>query len=164
MAHGPQKAATLITLSAFALIGGMRGTARAFTFQCTNPLIFGTLVNCPGGGSVTVSPAGMASAGGCITIPPANTAQKASCQVVNDTIPAVLEVSIPGAPVVLNNGTGATITVDNFLMQTSGGSPAASITISGIITVFDIGATLTISAGKPGGQYSGVFSVTVDYQ
>ena len=69
--------------------------------------------------------------------------------VYNITLPTSISIS---------NGGGGSMTVDTFT-----GSKASGTLVSGSDT-FNVGGTLSVTANQPTGEYTGTFSVTVEYQ
>ena len=72
---------------------------------------------------------------------------------------AAYDITLPAAAVTLTSG-GDTLTVDTFTDDTAGtGTLAPAGTDS-----FNVGATLNLGAAQPVGNYTGTFTVTVNYQ
>ncbi|UCH73103.1 MAG: DUF4402 domain-containing protein [Rhodospirillales bacterium] len=67
-------------------------------------------------------------------------------------------ITLPGS-VILSSG-GSTMTLNNFTSSPSGFGVLAN---NGQATL-SVGATLQVGAGQPAGAYTGVFTVTVNYQ
>lgn len=72
---------------------------------------------------------------------------------------AAYDITLPAAAVTLTSG-GDTLTVDTFTDDTAGtGTLAPAGTDS-----FNVGATLNLGASQPAGNYTGTYTVTVNYQ
>lgn len=71
---------------------------------------------------------------------------------------ATFTVTLPGS-IILSSG-GSTMTLNNFTSNPSGFGVFGN---NGQATL-TVGATLQVGASQPAGVYSGVFTVTVDYQ
>ncbi|MEL6568816.1 MAG: DUF4402 domain-containing protein [Pseudomonadota bacterium] len=59
----------------------------------------------------------------------------------------------------ISNGNGGTMTVNNFT-----GSKANGTLSTGGTDSFDVGGTLNVAANQATGEYTGTFTVTVEYQ
>ena len=161
------KKAALVTLSFIGAMLAFRGTARAgYSITCAVNMDFGTLLNCPAGGSVTVTPANARSTSGCIaTLGSAYT--RGRCLANNDIPILQIVLSAPGSTS-MSNGTN-TLSVTNFQLRaptsTSGayvtGNP---ITVTTFVADVDVGSTLVIPASSPGGSYAGTVTVTANFQ
>ena len=144
------------------LLGGLVlalcGTVSAQTISISNQsmLTFGTLVATPAGGAVTVSPAGQRFISGVYSFG------------IDSYGPARFAVEISGgnpnymitlpSSLVLRNARGDAMTVDTF--QSIPADQGKTQPPQRIGTL-DVGATLRIGPGQPGGTYSGEFPVLV---
>jgi hypothetical protein len=72
--------------------------------------------------------------------------------------PKRFDIVLPSGSITLNGSSGGTMTVDTFTSNPSGTGISASTSTP---TPFDVGATLHVGGNQTGGDYSGVFSVTV---
>ena len=123
---------------------------RPNTLIKTDDLDFGTLLSGPAGGSVTINPVtnGRSAAGGATLVG-------------NDGRRAVFQGTLTRA------GGGAAAMTASLVRAatTSGGGIAllgATLLPRGVQTYF-IGGTLTVPANQPAGDYSGTFTLTVNY-
>lgn len=127
----------------------------------TGNLQFGTFAQPKTGGSITVSPYSAVSTTGELG---------SDMAVVQSTTVAAASFSVTGianmafgasgvSSVTISNGS-STMTVGNFTINSafSGGTIGPNGT-----TTFNIGATLTVSAGQAAGTYTGTFPITVTY-
>ena len=152
---------TAIGLAGFASSGAQaasaNGTANATIVQAigisaANTLEFGDILN-GAANTVTVDTLGARSAtDGTQLI--GGTVQAASFNVTGDGNRAYT-VTLPG-PVVVTEGGGATMTVNNFTHD-SGGALAAGT------DSFNVGADLIVANGQAPGAYTGTFTMTVNY-
>ena len=121
----------------------------------TRPLVFGKFI-AAGGGTITITPLGARSKTGGVVLLNGVTATSASYTLSETGTGKALtwrNITLPGTAT-LSNGT-ATMTLSNFVSN-----PAATM---GTSTVLTVGATLTVAANQAPGNYTGTFSVTVDY-
>lgn len=122
----------------------------------TRPLVFGKFI-AAGGGTITITPLGARSKTGGVVLLAGVTATSASYSLTETGTGKSLTwrtISLP-ATATLSSG-AATMTLSNFTSD-----PAATMVGSG--TVLTVGATLAVAANQAPGNYSGTFSVTVDY-
>lgn len=121
----------------------------------------GTLTVNPDSGACTAS-GGIIATGGC------GFGQFAGQGIKKLTV----RIQIP-ATVVLTSPTGNTMVADTLtlgatpdlaFLGVTGGTPRYQIAANSGIFTFRLGARLNISANQPSGQYSGTYSVTVQYQ
>jgi len=120
-------------------------------------LIFGDISSSAASGMVILNSTGARAATGGVTINTAVPASAATFEVIGDPN-ATYAITLP--PSVLLTGTsGNSMLVDNFTS-----SPAISGTLDGSgQESLRIGATLNVSNNQLFGSYSGVMSVTVEY-
>lgn len=138
---------------------------RPNTLIKTDDLDFGTLVSGPAAGSVTVNPVtGARSTSGGVT-PVGNDAQRATFQGTG----GILLITVSGSTSVTLSriGGGAPAMTASLVRaaSTSGGGIAllgTTLLPSGVQTYY-IGGTLTVPANQPAGDYSGTFTLTVNY-
>lgn len=139
--------------------------AAAQTIDCNLPLVFGTLLSCPGAGTVTVTPSNGRSTTGCVTaIPGAFNRGMCLVQSVSSSATGadMVQISAP-ASVVLNGPGGATMQIDQFNVGTDAGGVQYTITAGGAATA-PIGARLNIQSGQAAGSYSGSYTINANYQ
>ena len=148
----------------------MSGTANAAvvrpnTLIKTDDLDFGTLISGATGGSVTIDPVTNArTASGGVT-PVGSAAQRAIFQGTG----GILFITVSGSTsVTLTRAGGGAPAMTASLVRaasTSGGGIAllgGTLLPSGVQTYY-IGGTLTVPANQPEGDYSGTFTLTVNY-
>lgn len=161
-----KKTATLVTLSVVTMMMLARGTARAQTLNCNFPLDFGTVVNCPGGGTLKIATeTGSPTVTGCITSSPGGI-NRGSCTVSQipsppDFLIQQIQVSVTATSFNINSGAN-NMAVNNFNLQTDAGGVMATTTA--LVATIDIGATLNVGPSQPGGNYSGAVNVTAIFQ
>lgn len=119
-------------------------------------LYFGTIApSLTAGDTVVVSAAGAKSCGAELTcLTDDHTAAQFD---VTGEADASYTISLPTS-VSISNGAGANMTVDNFT-----GSKATGTLVSGSDS-FNVGGTLDVAANQATGEYTGTFTVTVEYQ
>lgn len=133
----------------------------AQTVSATRTLGFGKFVP-RSGGTVTIQPAGSRSANGAVLLIASGSGSSAAFQ-VSDTDPANADksfiISLPADGSVSLSGPSGSMDVNLFTSQPSetGNLVAGSQTIQ-------VGATLTVGANQPAGNYSGSFPVIINYQ
>lgn len=119
------------------------------------PLAFGGLIPGAGGGTVTVSPAGMRTMAGVTPMGAAGFGPSEFLVTIEGNGNPHYLVTIP-ASVTLSGPGGATMLVDGFQQAATAGrvNPKTKEEI------LAVGATLHISSGQQSGTYSGSFPVT----
>lgn len=122
-----------------------------------NVLLFGDISSSAVAGTVVLSPSGTRTTTGGATVNSAVPGSPVTFDVSGDAN-ASYSISLP-VSVVLSDPSANTMVVDNF---TSSPTPAGVLDGSGQQTLF-VGATLNVSSNQPFGSYSGLMSVTVDY-
>ncbi|MBJ7439651.1 MAG: DUF4402 domain-containing protein [Sphingopyxis sp.] len=131
----------------------------------TDDLNFGTLVSGATGGTVTVNPVTNArTSGGGVTLVGTN-AQRAIFQGTGGIF--LITVSGSTSATLARVGGGAPSMTATLVRaaSTSGGGIAllgSTLLPSGVQTYY-IGGTLTVPANQPAGDYSGTFTLTVNY-
>ena len=129
----------------------------ALTVTNATDLDFGTIaVN--GGGSVTVTNAGVRAATTGGTVSPAGVAAAASFAIVGAPGSNIL-ITVP-ASVILDHAT----TTDSMSASLTTNAPTVAHPLVGGAEIFNVGGTLTVAAGQVAGAYTGTFAVTVEYQ
>ena len=138
---------------------------RPNTLIKTDDLDFGTLLSGPAGGSVTINPVtnGRSAAGGATLV--GNDGRRAVFQGTG----GIFLITVSGSTsVTLTRAGGGAAAMTASLVRaatTSGGGIAllgATLLPRGVQTYF-IGGTLTVPANQPAGDYSGTFTLTVNY-
>lgn len=119
---------------------------------------FGRLNPGTGGGTATISTAGVVTPTGDVTKLAGVTPTAASFTVSGET-GYTFTITLPSSDYTITDGSN-TMIVNTFLS-----SPSSSGTISGGGTTLSVGAKLTISAGQASGTYTNGtgFTVTVNY-
>jgi hypothetical protein len=174
--RGAARALTIAVAAANAALCGtayaadMPGTANAAvvrpnTLIKTDDLDFGTLISGATGGTVTINPVTNArtTSGGVAPVGPA--AQRAVFQGTG----GILLITVSGSTsVTLNRAGGGAAPMTASLVRaasTSGGGIAllgGTLLPNGVQSYY-IGGTLTVPANQPEGDYSGTFTLTVNY-
>ena len=158
---GPSASATETTGTANAAV------VRPNTLIKTDDLDFGTIVSGATGGTVTVNPATNArgSAGG-VTLAGSG-AQRAVFQGTGGLL--LITVSGSNSATLTRAGGGApamTATLTRAMTTSGGGiillGSSATLLPSGVQTYY-VGGTLSVPANQPEGDYSGTFTLTVNY-
>ncbi|PZQ23938.1 MAG: hypothetical protein DI569_02970 [Sphingopyxis macrogoltabida] len=160
-------AASLAVPARAADFGGTATAAvvRPNTLIKTEDLDFGTLISGTTGGTVTINPVTNARGTGGGVTPVGNEGQRAMFQGTG----GILLITVSGSTsVTLSRVGGGAPTMTASLVRaasTSGGGIAllgATLLPSGVQTYY-IGGTLTVPANQPAGDYSGTFTLTVNY-
>lgn len=130
------------------------------TLSSTRSLVFGRFV-ARTGGTVTVSPAGVRTSGGAVLLL-SSTPGSAGFSWSDNSPANANKTCLIGLPadgtVTLTSGAN-TMAVNGFTSTPSGTS-----LMSGGTLQISVGATLSVGANQPPGNYSGSFSVTIVYQ
>ncbi len=121
-------------------------------------LSFGSFV-AGSGGSVRVNTSGVRSAGGDVLLVPSSESSAARFTVSGDAN-ATYTIQLPGNDFVKLAGPGADMTINDFASSPSG---AAGQLGAGGSQTLSVGGTLSVASGQAPGNYSGTFSVTVNY-
>ena len=138
---------------------------RPNTLIKTNDLDFGTLVSGPAGGTATIDPVtGARSTSGGVN-PVGAGQQRAVFQGTGGFL--LLFVSGSNAVTLTRAGGGSMSATLSRAVSTSGGGitllgPSATLFPSGVQTYY-VGGTLTVPANQTPGDYSGTFTLTVNY-
>ncbi len=174
--RGAVRALTIAVAAAGAALCGpafaadMPGTANAAvirpnTLIKTDDLNFGTLISGATGGTVTINPVTNARTSGGGVTPVGSAAQRAVFQGTG----GILFISVSGSTsVTLTRAGGGAAPMTASLVRaasTSGGGIAllgGTLLPSGVQTYY-IGGTLSVPANQPAGDYSGTFTLTVNY-
>jgi len=174
--RGAARTLTIAVASASAALCGpayaadMPGTANAAvvrpnTLIKTDDLDFGTLISGATGGTVTINPVTNARTTSGGVTPVGSAAQRAIFQGTG----GILLITVSGSTSVsLTRAGGGAAPMTASLVRaasTSGGGIAllgSTLLPSGVQSYY-IGGTLTVPANQPEGDYSGTFTLTVNY-
>lgn len=128
------------------------------TITTTTNLVFGK-VAAGSGGSVVISPAGVRTSTGGVTVLSSVSGSAAAFNLQGLASTAYIITLPTNTAVTLTSGANS-MTVTDFTV-----SPGLTGTFSaGGTQSITVGATMNIGANQPQGDYSGNFSITVDYQ
>lgn len=109
-----------------------------------------------GSGTVTISADGIKSTTGFV-LDFGKTHRSARFRLTGGGRNCTVEITLPSSMTV-TNGSGGTATVNNFTANT----PLTVVLGRRGRLTFDVGATMAVPAGLPGGDYTGTFIVTID--
>lgn len=133
-------------------------SALEIAIQNTQGLAFGSFVS-GSGGTVTVSTNGGRSASGGVLLIPSSSSSAAQFTVTGDA-DATYTIQLPGNDFVTLTGPGGDMVINDFTSSPSGAT--GQLSAGGSQTLL-IGGTLNIANGQLPGNYSGSFTVIVDY-
>ena len=136
----------------------LNSSALVIAIQNTQGLAFGSFV-AGSGGSVTVSTSGGRSANGGVLLIPSSTSSAAQFTVTGDAN-ATYTIQLPSNDFVKLTGPGSDMVINDFTSSPSGA--AGQLSAGGSQTLL-VGGTLNIASGQSPGNYSGSFTVIVDY-
>lgn len=125
----------------------------------TRPLVFGSFV-AAGGGTISIGTTGARSKTGGVVLISGGTISSASFSLTESGAGKSLNftnITLPGSATLSKAG-GGTMTLSNFVSD-----PPNTVLGTGRTAVL-VGATLTVAPNQAVGNYSGTFSVTVNYQ
>lgn len=122
-----------------------------------NGLLFGDIASSSVAGSVILSTNGNRTTTGGATVNSSGSGSPATFDVSGDAN-ASFSISLP-ISITLSDGSSNNMVVDNF---TSSPSTTGVLDSSGKQSIF-VGATLNVGSNQAFGSYSGLMSVTVDY-
>lgn len=148
----------LLASAALAALAASASWALEMAIQNNQELSFGSFV-AGSGGSVTVSTSGARSASGGVLLIPSSAGAAAQFTVSGDAN-ATYTIQLPGNDFVKLSGPGGDMFINEFTGSPSGA--AGQLSASGSQSL-SVGGTLSIASGQSPGEYSGSFSVTVDY-
>jgi hypothetical protein len=136
---------------------GAPTSSTAQTISTVSNMSFGSFV-AGTGGTLTIKPGGTrTSTGGVVVLGQGSTFGAASF-LVSGTRSATYTLTMPtNGTVVLSDG-AHTMALNDFAVSPSNGHLSGGGT-----QTIRIGATLTVANGQPAGQYTGTYSVTVNY-
>lgn len=118
-------------------------------------LNFGTLCRSGQAQTITVSPNGTVTSSNVLCSPNAVSADSFT---FHSTAVSTAAVSLPASSITLSNGSGGTLTVDNFQSSCTGSCALVNNDLS-----FTVGGTLTVPGGALAGDYTGTYAVSVTY-
>jgi hypothetical protein len=124
----------------------------------TQALSFGSFV-AGNGGSVTVSTSGARTVSGDVLLFPSSQGLAAEFTVTGDTS-ATYTIQLPGNDFVKLSGPGVDMVINDFTSNPSGAG--GQLGVGGSQTL-SVGGTLIVGSDQAPGDYSGSFSVTVNY-
>jgi hypothetical protein len=163
------KQTIMVCVSAIAVIAApMRQLQAAPTINCTRPISFGTFLPVCNGSITVRATAGSATVNnGCHSFV-AGGVQPAICSVQTTLATALQDarITFTAPQLQFDNNTGAgQVTLDNYLIQTAGGSQANTHTFSAALLnpthSFKVGGRLRFSLGEPKGSYSNTINIVV---
>lgn len=143
---------------------GVAAMTLPVVLNVSEDLVFGTIFE-TGAGTVEILSDGTRNvSGGVQTISGAGIASQGILTLAGSTGLSI-EISVTATSFTMTNGTD-TMTVSDFHLVTNSGGPSATITIPGATNPrnFNVGATLSVSAGQAEGAYSGDFVIVANYQ
>lgn len=132
--------------------------ALEIAIQNTQGLAFGSFV-AGSGGTITVSTSGGRSASGGVFLIPSSTSSAAQFTVTGDAN-ATYTIQLPGNDFVKLTGPGSDMVINDFTSSPSGA--AGQLSAGGSQTLL-VGGRLNVASGQSPGNYSGSFTVIVDY-
>jgi Domain of unknown function (DUF4402) len=144
-------AAFLLSVAADAASAACNQT---ITIAQTQPLSYGNIAPASGGGTVTVSSAGIASAPFGFALSGGSAAGQFRVTGSNN---CVVSISFVAGSLI---GPGPAMQIRNFTTD-AGASP--TLHPPGGLLDFDVGGDLVVNANQPGGTYIGSYTVTVIY-
>lgn len=147
----------IITLVVLPMIAASRVHAQ-IAIQNTEPLAFGSFV-AGNGGTVKIDVNNARTSSGGVTLIPWNAGQAAKFTITG-TSNTTYFVELPPNNFVKLTGPGGEMIVGEFTSTPSGAGGQLGAGGSQTLTV---GAVLQVNNGQVAGEYSGSFSVTVDY-
>lgn len=153
--------AGIAALPALLLSAGREACAQQINMSNTRGLDFGRFVAGPGG-TVVISPTGGRSRTGGVILLNSPTAGQATFTVSKSSNGGANKAVIISLPA--NGSTRLTSGANSMAVGTFGNSPASLMNVTTTGMTLSIGATLTVAANQPPGNYSGSFPLTVNFQ
>lgn len=147
-----------LTVNSHAASAGANATATVITpiaISNTADLAFGNFAASTGG-TVVIDAAGSRTKTGAVVLSAANAGAAASFDVTGQA-DATYAISLPSSATITSGANN--MTVDTF---TSSPSATGTLSAGGAQTV-SVGATLTVASAQATGDYTGTFSVSVEY-
>lgn len=151
---------------ASAMIMPLAISARAQpTIACDEqPMKFGRLHNCGGGGQLTITPAGLMVTDGCIKA--LGTPQEVVCRITTPT-PQTQAIKINMTTSSFDLTGPGTMALDNFNIFSKSAGPTItfpSASFTSTQKLIGIGARLNLSPSQAAGSYSGSVNVSITFQ
>ena len=141
---------------ALALAQGDDALGGGVSIRCDAPLRFGQIINCQGGGTLTLPPSGGAArTTGCVTAA-TGTSGHGLCRMEQGRDHQMVQVMVSNPAIELADGANSMV-VDEFKLRDGGDS----ITVTDIAVTIPVGARLNIRPSQPPGFYSGAVSITI---
>jgi len=132
--------------------------ATAATFTANKNLSFGTLVPNVTSGSVVIGLNGAITTNGSVTVAPSGTAYYAGQVVYTGTglssVANIVNMTFLNSSVTLSNGTGGTVTVNNFTI-----SPNLQVSLLNPSATANVGGTMNFTAASTPGNYTGAVQI-----
>lgn len=136
---------------------GVSLTAQASSISSIQNLFFGTWVPSGSSGNITISTSGTTTSNGVSRAPSSTLSYQAILKFTSTgllgSVLDIITITPIGTSTTLSNGTGGTVSVNNFVPQTGLGVSLLNPTIN-----IPMGGTLSFS-GTPSGTYSGSIQV-----
>ncbi|MEM6811808.1 MAG: DUF4402 domain-containing protein [Pseudomonadota bacterium] len=160
---------SLVAVSSLAFFAMPIGYANAqVTITCTQNISFGTILpNCTGSITVRATPADGTTNNGCHTLI-GGVIRPAICNIITTMVTATMNarITFSTALVQFNNTTaGGQVTLDNYRLQTAGGSQLNTFTYNNTLLnpthTIKVGGRLRFDAGEANGSYNGGVDIIV---
>lgn len=135
--------------------------AQQIVLSNTRGLDFGRFV-ANTGGTVVISPTGVRSRTGGVVLLNSPTAGQAGFNVGKSSNGSNNKAVIISLPV--NGSTRLSSGANSMAVSSFVNAPASIVTVPNGGTTLSVGATLTVAPNQPPGDYSGTFSLTVNFQ
>lgn len=130
------------------------GIAWATTFTATKNLSFGTLIPSTTSGSVVIGLSGTITTNGSVTVAPSGTTYYAGQAVYTGSglsaVANVVSMTFLSSSVTLSNGSGGTVTVNNFTI-----TPNLQVSLLNPSATANVGGTMNFTAASTPGNYTG---------
>ena len=159
---------TMVYVSALALLAPIKMVSAAPTISCTRNISFGRFLPlCNGNITVRASSGSGTANNGCHSLI-AGAIRPAVCniQTTLGTATQDARITFTTNQLAFSNNTGAgLVTLDNFVIETAGGSQAGSHTFTAALLnpthTFNVGGRLRFDLAEPSGTYSSTLNVVV---
>lgn len=137
--------------------------AFSLNISATQSLNFGAFTAGPGG-TVVVHPLSPTNYNGVTQIPGGPAPQPGSVLLTGLNANATLDITVTDPTITVANTAAQTMVVNGFQIATdTGGAARSDLTLTNAAMPVPIGATLTIPAAQPSGDYTGTFTVQANY-
>jgi hypothetical protein len=128
------------------------------TITNTQDLAFGRF-SANTGGTVVISTAGVRTSTSSVALSTVGSTQTASSFDITGDGSSTYTITLPtNGTVTIDDGASHTMAVNDFVSN-----PSATGTLSSGAQTVTVGATLTVGSGQTPGDYTGTFTVTVEY-